>query len=234
MKAVRSQKQKTIFIDLDDTLIDTFDLLITPLEWAAARAICQIEGCPFQAEQLAEILLELRKRSPADLEDKVRDLLKADANRALAERERIFSDFSVDDITISPKVIATLKLLMQDYLLVLVTEGQPKIQKRKVRRLGIGNLFEDILVVDRAGDISKEAAIANFIASRKRFPKQSIIVGNRLDRDIIAGNRLGIPTIWLRAGEGSEMERDCVQATPDVVIDDISELPAAIQALAGP
>src|ERR1700730_4266520 len=120
--------RKTIFIDLDDTLVDTFNLLITPLERAAAREICQSEGSPFRAEQLAERLLELRKRSPGELEGKIRELLKADADRALAVGERIFSDFSVAPLTICDKIITTLKLLAQDYSLVLVTEGQPKIQ----------------------------------------------------------------------------------------------------------
>jgi FMN phosphatase YigB (HAD superfamily) len=65
-------------------------------------------------------------------------------------------------------------------------------------------------------------------------PKQAVIVGNRLDREIIAGKRLGIPTIWIRAGEGSEAKLDDIDEKPNVVIDDIEQLPMAILALISP
>jgi len=130
------EERKTIFIDLDDTIADTFGLLITPLERAAAEAICQIDDIPFSAERLTDILLELRKRTPAELRDKLAGLSTSDADRVLEARDQIFSDFSVSELTISTDVIEVIKSLTLNYKLVLVSEGREEIQKEKIRHLG--------------------------------------------------------------------------------------------------
>jgi putative hydrolase of the HAD superfamily len=228
---MRGQRRRTIFLDLDDTLIDTFGLLITPLERAAAEEICAIEGSQFTPERLTEILLKLRKQNPAELREKLRELSNPHADQVLAARDQIFADFSVEALTISTEVVAVVKSLMPYFELVLVTEGRPKLQCAKVEHLGIRKLFDDVLVMDPASGSSKEMLIKNYMDLGNITPAQAIIVGNRLDREIIAGNRLGVRTIWLRAGEGSEMEPRAIEAKADVDIDNFAELPIAIRKL---
>jgi putative hydrolase of the HAD superfamily len=225
------QEHKTIFIDLDDTIVDTFGLLITPLEQEAARAICALDGIPFTAERLTAILLELRKQTPAKLRERLRELSKFDADRVLQARDRIFHDFSIDALKISAAVVAMIESLALDFNVVLVTEGEPKIQEAKVRHLGIRNLFDDVLIVDDFGETFKEVAIKEYMSARSIIPTNAIILGNRLDREILAGNRLGIPTVWIRSGQGSEMKLDGTHGKPNVEIDDICELPSAIRSL---
>jgi FMN phosphatase YigB (HAD superfamily) len=217
----------TIFIDLDDTLIDTFHLLIVPLEKAASAAICRSLAPPFTADELTSSLLELRKRSPAELRDELRVLLHAEAERGLAIRDRIFADFSVDALTIGHEALEVLQTLARDFALVLVTEGRRHIQERKIRHLGIGKLFAELLIVS-GNDETKETAIGEYLRRKDIAAEAALVIGNRLDRDIIAGNHLAIPTIWLRSGEGSEMQPGGLAATPDAVIDRLAELPAAV------
>jgi FMN phosphatase YigB (HAD superfamily) len=223
----------TIFIDLDDTLVDTFGLLIVPLERAAAEAICQTNQTRFTVEQLTGILLELRRRDPATLRDKLRKLLNSDAEHMLWCRDQIFADFSIDRLKISKEVVQLLKMLGSDYNLVLVTEGREKTQQQKIRHLGIVELFDEVLVIDPNSGTTKESVIRDYMCSRNISVYQAVIVGNRLDREITAGNRLGIPTIWFRSGEGSQMQRECAQVTPSAEIDDLAELPTTIRRLVG-
>jgi putative hydrolase of the HAD superfamily len=225
------REHKTIFIDLDDTIVDTFGLLITPLEAEAARAICALDGVPFTAERLTAILLELRKQSPARLRERLRELSKLDADRVLQARDRVFHGFSIEGLKISAAVVAMIKSLALDFNLVLVTEGEPEIQQAKVRHLGIRDLFDDIVIVEGFEGTFKEVAIREYMSARNVIPTNAIIVGNRLDREILAGNKLGIPTVWIRSGQGSEMELDGTHGKPDVEIDDICQLPSAIRSL---
>jgi putative hydrolase of the HAD superfamily len=145
----------------------------------------------------------------------------------------VFSDFPIDKLRVTSEVIAIVKSLASNYKLVLVTEGRASIQKEKIRHLGIYNLFDDVLIIDPADRTSKEAVIKNYMMRQNIMPRHAVIVGNRLDREIIAGNRLGILTIWIRSGEGSEMEPNISVGKADADIDDIADLPTAIETLVG-
>lgn len=221
----------TIFIDLDDTLVDTFHLLIAPLEQAASDVICRSLALPFTAAQLTATVLDLRRKSPAELRDRLRDLLHAEAERGLAMRDRIFADFSIDALTIDDEVVGVLRTLAQEHVLVLITEGRRHLQERKIRHLGIGDLFADLLIIN-GSDETKESAIREYMRRKLIGTDAAMVVGNRLDRDIVAGNNLEIPTVWLRSGEGSKMQPGSPSATPDAVIDQLSALPAAVREIA--
>jgi FMN phosphatase YigB (HAD superfamily) len=225
-------KRGTIFVDLDDTLVNTFDLLIAPLERRAAATICKNHEIPFTAEELTSILLELRRKNPARIKSALGRRLGSKAAPISEIRDRILSDFSVEPLAISEEAIQILKTLARDYDLVLVTEGNVDIQQRKVDHLAIAKLFDAIVILDPDTEANKELAISRYMSARKISPSEAVIVGNRLDREIAAGNRLGIQTIWLRSGEGSEMKCDGV--APVAVIERLVELPSAIWTLVKP
>jgi FMN phosphatase YigB (HAD superfamily) len=188
-------RRGTIFLDLDDTLVNTFDLLIAPLERKAAAMICKDHEIPFTAEELTWILLGLRKRNPAGIKSELGRQLGFEATRILEVRDGILSDFSVEPLAISEEAIQILQTLARDYDLVLVTEGNVDIQQRKIDRLGIAKLFDSIVVLDPDTEANKELAISRYISARTISPAEALIVGNRLDREIAAGNRLGIQAI---------------------------------------
>lgn len=225
------KRPDTIFIDLDDTLIDTFGLLIAPLERDAAVEISRIEGISISPETLTGVLLRLRKKCPASLREKLRELSCSHADDVLAARDRIFDDFSVSPLTISPQVIAMLKNLAQQFRIVLVTEGRSRLQDAKLDHLGIRDLFDDIIIIDSGTESSKEASISKYMLLCDLKPERTLIVGNRLDREILAGNRLGVGTIWVRAGEGSEIDPQAIEAKADIEIWNLAELPEAINKL---
>jgi FMN phosphatase YigB (HAD superfamily) len=166
------------------------------------------------------------------MELKLNERLGSDYDSLSGIRNRVFSDFSVDSLVISDQVVETLSVLRPHYVLVLVTEGIERIQKGKIRHLGIGSAFEDMIFLDPGEARAKEAAIAVFLAGQGIEAREAVIVGNRLDREIAAGRRLGITTIWIRKGEGSEMVPG-KENEPDFTIRDFAELPAALMAISG-
>src|SRR5262245_32711513 len=91
-------ERKTIFIDLDDTIVDTFGLLLAPLERKAAQAICELGGSPFTVDRLTDILLDLRRKAPDELRERLRELSKFDADRVMHVRDEAFSGLSIENL----------------------------------------------------------------------------------------------------------------------------------------
>lgn len=55
-------------------------------------------------------------------------------------------------------------------------------------------------------------------------PNDALIVGNRLDKEILAGENLGAPTVWMQHGEGSKANLEDGRREPDYTIDSILKL----------
>jgi FMN phosphatase YigB (HAD superfamily) len=220
----------TVFLDLDDTLVDTYGLLITPLERAAAKTVCRMQGRPFKDDDLLGLLLELRRRNPSQLQHELSRAYPADADDIIGARKELFNDFDISDLKIGADVVGMLRELSQFYVLVLLTEGSYRIQSAKIDHLGIRHLFSKIIIVSNSGGETKERAISRYLQQKKVTPGSTVVVGNRLDREIAVGRRLGAKTIWVRSGEGSEYtgKIEC-----DNVVENITELPAALKALFG-
>jgi FMN phosphatase YigB (HAD superfamily) len=227
-----------IIFDLDDTLIDTFSMLITPLEEKAAREIARLNASQPIHEHLDKILLELRKREPIQIENVLGEQfsLKTDA---LIKRQAVIGNLKgikLDRLAMRPEVYIFLRELKEKYKLFLLTEGNEDFQNRKIDHLGIRDLFREIRITSTAED-SKERIIEDLIKEYENDQLKSnslLIVGNRLDKEIRAGNNLGIRTIWLRHGEGSNPSSDSQNGVPDYIVDDILEIKKVLEDIVQP
>jgi 4-nitrophenyl phosphatase len=55
---------------------------------------------------------------------------------------------------------------------------------------------------------------------------ETVMLGDRLDTDILAGERAGLPTMLVMTGVTSQAELDASDIVPDVIIDDLAPLVA--------
>lgn len=62
-------------------------------------------------------------------------------------------------------------------------------------------------------------------------PATTVMVGDRLDTDILAGERAGMLTVLLLTGVSSRTDIDQIGVVPDVILDDLPALHAAIGGL---
>jgi FMN phosphatase YigB (HAD superfamily) len=120
-----------------------------------------------------------------------------------------------------------LKKLSHTKRLVLLTEGDFVVQHAKIKHLGIEPLFSDILVVDPKRGDSKLDAIERFIRHAGISPEDLVVIGNRLDNEIAAARSLGTKSIWVRAGEGSEMAE--TRGSADAIVRHVTEVPDVLQ-----
>jgi 4-nitrophenyl phosphatase len=59
-------------------------------------------------------------------------------------------------------------------------------------------------------------------------PEETVMLGDRLDTDILAGERAGMPTVLVLTGVSTREDLNSAEALPDVVV---SDLPSLVEAL---
>jgi HAD superfamily hydrolase (TIGR01549 family) len=55
-------------------------------------------------------------------------------------------------------------------------------------------------------------------------PEEAVMVGDRIDNDIIPANKIGMKTVWIRQGFGGLAQPQAAVETPDYTIKNLSEL----------
>jgi len=122
----------------------------------------------------------------------------------------------------------TLARLAANFLLGLLTNGAPDLQREKVAASGLGHYFRAITVSGEHG-IGKPCEEIFQILLRELGCEaaEAVMVGNSLSRDIEGARRAGLgKTVWLKV-EGSEEFAD---VEPDHTITRLAELPDLLQA----
>jgi phosphoglycolate phosphatase len=106
---------------------------------------------------------------------------------------------------------------------VVVSNKIHRLTVAVVRGLGVDKQFDAILGGDSAAEKKPHPALIHDVLNRFRIlPGHALIVGDG-DTDVEAGRRAGIITCGVTYGLGSK-ER-LVATEPDLIIDDLTELP---------
>ena len=125
-----------------------------------------------------------------------------------------------------PEVEAVLQdLRRRGYLLAILTNGAPDLQREKVQGLGLGDLFDAIVVSGEEGIGKPDPRIFTHVLEALDVPPaQAVMVGDNPARDIVGAQAAGIYAVWLnRTGVVLESE-----APPDAEITSLSDLHAIL------
>jgi putative hydrolase of the HAD superfamily len=221
-----------LIFDLDDTLVDTFGTVIRRLEKRASESIALLLDRPEDAESIFRALMSLRLHDPDAIGSYLQATAGSRADAAIEARRGIFADFEVADLVLRPPVKAMLLTLAGTHKLVLLSEGREALQRKKLRRLGIEDLFDAVMIVSGDSEDTKERAILRALTLFELPASDCVVIGNRIDREIRAGEALGCRTIWVRHGEGSQYADPAAHARPGATVDDVLEVPAILRRIA--
>ena len=94
----------------------------------------------------------------------------------------------------------------------------------KIRHLQLHRHFPEVEVVRDSTWRAKATAIQTIAEKHRLRPENVLVVGNRLDAEIAAGNTLGMPTVWIRHGEGSDQQPSRETGQPSFVVRSILEI----------
>ncbi len=125
-----------------------------------------------------------------------------------------------------PEVEAVLQdLRRQGYLLAILTNGAPDLQREKVQGLGLSSLFDAIVVSGEVGIGKPDPRIfAHVLEALDVTPAQAAMIGDNPLRDIVGAQAAGIYAVWLNR-TGAVLEG---VAPPDAEITSLTDLRAIL------
>lgn len=191
-----------IIFDLDDTIVDTFNTLIIPLEKKASQAIAA-EIHRYPETVIENMLIKQRKNSPSKICDSIQTFYAEDGKKAVDIYKNTIKNFDISELNCSKKMFSMLHRTNTKFRTVLLTEGSERIQKEKIEHLHLAVYFDSIIIVPSG---RKEDALRKIQNEFGVSPELCVVVGNRLDNEIRVARRLGMRMLWVEHGEGSEID----------------------------
>lgn len=123
-----------------------------------------------------------------------------------------------------PGAIETIESLREHGIsTVLLTNGSSSIQRRKIERFNLGNLFDHILIEEEQGFGKPEAEIYHIAMSKTRAPpEETWMIGDNIIWDVLAPQSLGIKGVWVDnrnrpMKDGEEKPYLIVKSLPEIV-----------------
>jgi len=218
---------RCVIFDLDDTLYDCLGQRVRLTHRYAAQAMVKA-GLKADTETVYRARMRAFRQDPMlrHIDAEVTRHFNAEDPDAISRvaREAYFN-CPVGKLSLFPGSLPLLRFLAKCGIRnFIVSFGEPKTQRAKVRALGLDRepSIEKIFYADRGNVLTKEAAFRNIQKKTGLKPNEILVVGDRPAREIRAGRELGMHTVRLRHGEFKSQEPIGHEEEPDYVIKSIS------------
>lgn len=227
---------RAILLDLDDTIISAYG---RPLEaWSKVAREFAVQLAPLRPADVAAMIAAgskvfwddpSRHRQWRQNLQPARRLIVA---QSLPGRDAALTDAIADRFTrlreeemhLFPGAVEALEELRRRKVrMALITNGASETQRRKIERFSLGRYFNHIQIEGEHGFGKPEArAYQHALSSLGVEPQHAWMVGDNLEWEVAASQRLGIYAIWHDA-EGAGLPADA-PATPNRIIRSLREL----------
>lgn len=199
------KKIKWLFFDLGSTLVDE-------TECVKKRCDVIIENSNIDKDEFYAKVKECAKTDSY--------AVKAAAQYYGAEIPRWFGELE----RLYPDTVTILDQLSKKYKLGIIANQVAGTQKR-IDNWGIGKYF-DVVVASAEVDCAKpDFEIFNIALEQAGCkPNESVMIGDRLDNDIIPAKRLGMQTVWVRQGFARMQQVKSKTEKPDYIIENIGDI----------
>lgn len=220
-----SRRIRAVIFDLDNTLVDFVEAKIK-----ACRAVVKRAGCGDKNELLQYFL---RLRHGFESHENIADYLKDKgvySEELYRECCEIYEKVKLESIRLYPGIKNVLSSLKRKGLkLAVVTDAENGHAISRLQKVGLLKYFDVIISADMTGKRKPEPD-SLLLALRKLGVRaeEAAIVGDSLRRDIEAGRRLGMLTIYAAYGdrnflESGKGEADFVVREPEDIVEFLRE-----------
>ena len=129
---------------------------------------------------------------------------------------RTIYDPETGDLTLG--AMDLLEALHGGNILVLLGKGDEE-RRKLVAGLGVENYFDKII-------IKMDKGVEDYEAVRDSYPEADdfIVVGDRIKKEIVCGNKAGMKTIWFRSGKFSDEVPSEPDEEPNHIIKNLGEV----------
>jgi putative hydrolase of the HAD superfamily len=197
---------RAVTVDLDDTLYP--QALYLAGAWSAVADAGAAVG--LDRGNLSEALIEIC----AEGSDRGRIIDRALA-RIGASMDHVkplvqaFRTFTPDHLDCHPGAAEALAALRTIVPVALVSDGDPPVQRAKLRALGLLDAFDAVVISDEMGRSFRKPHSAPFLRALSLLDvsaRDAVHVGDRPDKDVVGPHRAGMSAIRVRQGEYAGVE----------------------------
>jgi len=222
---------KGVFFDIDDTLYDS-----TKLATMARRNSIQAmidAGLDVEEEVLYSRLNEIIREFGSNYPGHYDELLKAFdikwSPRIIAAGVVAYERTKAGYLRPFPGVVPALLKLRENHRLGVISNGLAVKQWEKLIGLGIHHFFYIVATSEEVGYSKPQKEIFEYSMKELNLnPEECAMVGDRLDTDILGGNRAGMTTVRIRTCRRTDKPKSR-EETPDFEVDGISDLPLVLE-----
>ena len=235
---------RAIFFDLDDTLIDD---TASSEKFAEIAAREKAAGAGIDPAVLAAAYLEsairfwerlepgAKRPPPGEIRASIWQAAlhsKGVDDPELARRiARYYDSIRLKGIELFPEAVPVLNQLHGRYRMAIITNGFAETHAKKIAQLELERYFDNVILAGEMELIKPDPAVFRHAMSVAGVrPEESVMVGDRFNRDIVGAHAAGMRAILIRVWS-DPIPRDARQ--PDVMIDSIGDLPSALTRLEG-
>jgi FMN phosphatase YigB (HAD superfamily) len=228
-RAASSPIIRCVIFDLDDTLYDCFGQRVKPAHRHAAQAMVKA-GLRATVEAAYRARMKAFNDDPMlrHIDAVVTERFGGGDPETISEAARnAYFNCPVGKLTLFPGTMPLLRFLHDRGIkCYVVSFGEPKIQKAKVRSLGLDRTpaIDHIFYADRQNVLTKEGAFRQIQKRLGLKPSEILVVGDRAMSEIRAGNELGMHTVRIRRGEFARQDSKGKIEQPDYTVKSISEV----------
>ena len=198
---------KAIIFDLDDTLYDEMQFVKGGFRAVSAYLI---KNYKIKEEIVNNLLLEiLEKHGRGKIFNITLNKLGIKDEKLIPILVDVYRNH-IPNISLYPQVEKILKTLKkQKYKIGLITDGNPYVQRSKVRALRINNYFDCMIFSDDYGIEKRKPDLFPYKKSLKELDidaKETIYVGDNPYKDFFGAKKIGIHTVRLKKGYYKEVK----------------------------
>lgn len=120
--------------------------------------------------------------------------------------------------------VQCLGILYQKYQIGIIA-NQPPGTKERLAKNGILKYIDLVIASAEEGVAKPDGRIFEIALERSRCkPEQAVMIGDRIDNDIVPAKLMGMRTIWIKQGFGQYWNIRQEMEKPDFIVSNLSEL----------
>lgn len=132
--------------------------------------------------------------------------------------------WDINNETLYPNTLTTLKILSEKYYIGIIA-NQPKGAKNRLDQYGLMPYIKVVVSSFEEGIAKPDKRIFQLALQRAGCSANcAVMVGDRVDNDILPAKSIGMRTVWIKQGFGKFWEILDDSEKADLVIESISDL----------
>ena len=129
-----------------------------------------------------------------------------------------------DDEFVYPKAENCLCELSKHYKIGIIA-NQNLGSEERLEKLGLLKYIDLVIASAEEGVAKPDLRIFQIALDRANCkPEEALMVGDRIDNDIVPANKIGMKTIWIKQGFGKYCEPKTEKEQPDYTVKNLNEL----------